>query len=522
MFRIQDTLCTHCNFCGNGGPMLCYAARTAHHGLEGNFPTRDDSAKTSFGHTQSGGEQFLPGVPRYKALRDLILVPQLLSTPRVAVSQQLGQEPLYTHVKTCTHLGGFEVDTPLIVAAMGSTPVANTLGVDLGMGVARGGFVCCIGENIVNMWGYDERLDPDQPTLKDRIRGFTDHYRGAGGIVIQQNVEDARVGVWQRVYDDPHFAPLFEQGVIGFEGKGGQGAKPGMGGEVKIDRRNAQRLHELYHFPVNPFEIEQSLYQRHSVPGTLTLESLHEQYTDMCRRYPKARIWFKTGPYGDLMTQFEIINDVARQFGIRIHVTVDGSEGGTGMSPLGPMNEMGLPTLLCLQAIFKGRQRFDHLDFSLAGGMVSGRDLIKILALGCDGMAMGKAFLIAASAGRHRFAPDAAGETALHESGARGVYNFAVEGVTNEARMLISSIGKYDLSSLHPAEPFHVAERTVSTIDVVSLDREVAAMFDLLYAYDPHLWELLTDAADQARQRCAAAADHHKPTGAAALRQSGP
>ena len=59
-----------------------------------------------------------------------------------------------------------------------------------------------------------------------------------------------------------------------------------------------------------------------------------------------------------------------------VTVTIDGTEVGTGMSPLGPMNDMGLPTLTCLLAIVKAKQRgFNNIDYSLAGGLVTGRDL---------------------------------------------------------------------------------------------------------------------------------------------------
>lgn len=505
MFKIQDDLCTHCNFCGKEGPMLCYAARTARHGLEGNFPSRDDKANTRFGSTQSAGEQYLPGVPRYKALRDVVLVPELLGTQRVAKRAELETEPLYIHCQTQTRLGGLAVNTPLVVAAMGSTPVANTLGPDLSWGAARGGFVCSIGENIVNMWGYDERIAEGHPTLKERITAFTSHYEGKGGVVIQQNVEDDRAGVWKRVYGDPDLRPFFEAGCIGFEGKGGQGAKPGMGGEVKINRKQAQRLYGLYHFPVNPLEIEQSLYQRHSVPGTATPESLGEQYTRMAQMFPKAKLWYKTGPYGDLMTQLEVLDAVARGFGLTIHVTIDGTEGGTGMSPLGPMNDMGLPTLSCLLAVARGRQRFSHLQFSIAGGMVNGRDLAKVMALGCDGMALGKAFLVAANAGRNQFTADNPGEHALYEAGSRGVCNYAVEGVTNEARMLVSSLGKYSLDAVKPDEPYLIDGGSLTTIDVVALDEQVSRMFGLLYAYDPMLWDKLSQATAELRRRALAA-----------------
>ena len=501
MFRIQDSLCTHCNFCGDRGPVHCYAARTAHHGLEGDFPSRDEARNTAFGNTQSAGEQFLPGVPRYKALRDVVFLPELLGTARLAKREELGVEPLYIHVDTGTTLGGFKVNAPVVVAAMGSTPVANAISPDLGLGAARGGFVCCVGENIVNMWGYDERVDEDQPCLIDRINAFAKHADGAGGIVVQQNVEDARAGVWKRLYGDPELRAYFDAGLIGFEAKGGQGAKPGMGGEVKVTRQKAQRLRDMYHFPVDPFEVEQTLYQRHSVPGTATPEMMRDQLTQMIEEFPKARIWFKTGPYGDLMTQIQILDEVAAAAGVRIHVTVDGSEGGTGMSPLGPMNDMGLPTLTCMLAIQQARARYTHLDYTLAGGLVTGRDLAKALVLGADGVAYGKAFLVAAMAGRSRFAEDFAGEHALAEAGAKGVYNFAVEGVANEAKMLISSIGKYNLADAKPAEPYTAGGGAVSTIDVVALDEQVARMFNLIYAYDPQLWDKLSEATAELRAR---------------------
>ena len=501
MFRIQDTLCTHCNFCGEGGPRLCYAARTAKHGLEGNFPSKDDKLHTMFGHTQSAGEKNLPGQPRYKSMYDLCFVPELLGTDRVAKMDEVGEEPLYLHCNSDGQLGGFDVKSPIVIAAMGSTTVANSIGQDLGMGAAQGGFVYSIGENIFNMWGYEERINEEEPTLKDRIRSFTDNYNGAGGVLVQQNVEDDRAGVWKRIYKDPDFAEAFDKGMIGFEAKGGQGAKPGMGGEVKINRAKAQRLHDMYHFPVNPFDVEQSLYQRHSVPGTATPESMLAQITGLCEAYPKAKLWWKTGPYGDLMTQIQVLDSVAKKFGKRIHITIDGTEGGTGMSPLGPMNEVGLPMLTCMLAIAKAKARgYTNIDYTITGGLVTGRDMGKAFALGADGIAFGKSFLIAAMAGRAHFARDLSGEKELVESGAKGCVNYAIEGVTNEAKMLISSVGKYDFTDMKPGIGYTAGGKKISTIDVISLDPQVAKMFDLLYAYDVDIWEKFGEVTEQLRK----------------------
>jgi hypothetical protein len=386
---------------------------------------------------------------------------------------------------------------------MGSTPVANTIGVDLSRAAAAGGIINSIGENVLNMWGYDERIRADQPSLKDRIRGFTRHARsGMGGVLIQQNVEDHVAGVWKRVYADPELREYFEAGLIGFEAKGGQGAKPGMGGEVKLPRDRAKALHSLYHFPVNPFEVEQSLYQRHSVPGTATPESMAEQISWICEEFPLAQVWWKTGPYGDLMTQMEILDSMARKYGKRMLMTIDGTEGGTGMSPLGPMNDMGLPTLTCLLAIAKAKQRgLTNIDYALAGGLVTGRDLGKALALGADGVAFGKPFLVAAMAGRANFVKEDGAEEHHVAAGARGCVNYAIEGATNEARMLISSVGRYDFQRIKPGRPYPINGRTVSTIDVIALDEQVARMFNLLYAYDPELWDKLSAATEVLRQR---------------------
>jgi hypothetical protein len=165
---------------------------------------------------------------------------------------------------------------------------------------------------------------------------------------------------------------------------------------------------------------------------------------------------------------------------------------------------MGLPTITCLLAIAKAKQRgFTNIDYSLAGGLVTGRDLVKALALGADGLAFGKAFLVAAMAGRANFSSGEAGEPEQVSAGARGCVNYAIEGMTNEARMLVSSVGRYDFQNIKPREPYPVNGQTVSSIDVIALDPHVAQMFNLLYAYDPNLWDKLSAVTEELRRRCA-------------------
>ncbi|MEK0337554.1 MAG: glutamate synthase-related protein, partial [Nitrosopumilus sp.] len=373
----------------------CFPAVTAVKGLDGLFPYQDDSSERRFGNIQAAGEQFLPGVPKYLALRDVVFVPTLLDTLRVKKMDEIGAEPLYIHVNTQSKIGELGVSVPLIMAAMGSTDVANVQGLDAGLGAAKTGTVYVIGENVMNMRGYDERTKPNQPTLKERILSYLKNSNSQGGVVIQQNVEDARAGVWKRIYSDPELKEYFKAGLIGFEAKGGQGAKPGMGGEVKVDRDLALKLKGKYYFPDDPEKVEQALYQRHSVPGTMTAESMKTTLEKIIEEFPDAHLWFKTGPYGDLTAQIQVLDEVARKSGKRINLTIDGAEGGTGMSPMGPMNEMGLPTLVCLEAIAQAKERYNAIDYTIAGGLFRGDHLAKALALGADVMAIGRGVNIA-------------------------------------------------------------------------------------------------------------------------------
>ncbi len=122
---------------------------------------------------------------------------------------------------------------------MGSTGIANKRGLILSEGSAKAGIVMVIGENVVNMRGYDKRIT-DQPCLKERILKYFEHLDGDyGGVVIQQNVEDANYELWNKLYSDKDLDEYIEQELIGFEIKAGQGAKPGLGGEVKVKKRSS-------------------------------------------------------------------------------------------------------------------------------------------------------------------------------------------------------------------------------------------------------------------------------------------
>ena len=79
-------------------------------------------------------------------------------------------------------------------------------------------------------------------------------------------------------------------------------------------------------------------------------------------------------------------------------IVVDGMEGGTGASPEFLMNHTGIPTLA---AVCEARRALEELglygkvELIIAGGIRSGTDAAKAIALGADAIYIGTAALIA-------------------------------------------------------------------------------------------------------------------------------
>lgn len=97
-------------------------------------------------------------------------MPKLFLPSRLMKSVKLGREPIFADVDTECEVGGFKLKVPLIMAALGSTDIANKRSLILSEGAARAGISMVIGENVVNMRGYDKRIG-NQPCLKERILG---------------------------------------------------------------------------------------------------------------------------------------------------------------------------------------------------------------------------------------------------------------------------------------------------------------------------------------------------------------
>ncbi len=88
--------------------------------------------------------------------------------------------------------------------------------------------------------------------------------------------------------------------------------------------------------------------------------------------YPRVKIWLKLGPYADL----DEVIETAVKAGVDC-ITIDGSEGGTGMSPLVAMRELGYPTIVCLKKIYEAKKKGLKTTMLIAGRLFDGGHLVK-------------------------------------------------------------------------------------------------------------------------------------------------
>lgn len=338
---------------------------------------------------QPYGASTYGGAPRGPTLRDLRLVPPLHLPDRLGDVGRLGREPTPWDVQTATRIGGFDASLPLIVPAMGSTPVAHRVGAALGRAAAQAGVPLVIGENVATVHGYDEPKG-DLPTLKQRAMAYLGALApdGPGGLVFQSSVEDAMDELWWRIYSDPDFEAYMEAGRIGFEIKVGQGAKPGLGGITLLDAHAVDGVGREYALgaPRPDGKVE-----RFSAPGTFTTDILTAQVKHLRNDFPKARAWVKLPPSSDVFALA-----AAAAAGGADAVTMDGAEAGTALAPQVFLDHVGLPTL-ALAAGLRGAEQ--GCDVILSGGMQDGADLVKAVAMGATAIGLGRAPLEAAITG---------------------------------------------------------------------------------------------------------------------------
>jgi len=167
----------------------------------------------------------------------------------------------------------------------------------------------------------------------------------------------------------------------------GQGAKPGGGGMLLGQKIN-DRVAEMRNLPKG---IDQRSACRHpdwTGPDDLEIKILElREITGW-----KVPIFIKVGgarPYFDTTLAVKAGADV---------VVLDGMQGGTAATQDVFIEHVGQPTLACIRPAVQALQDLDmhrKVQLIISGGVRTGADVAKALALGADAVSIGSAALIA-------------------------------------------------------------------------------------------------------------------------------
>ncbi|MUM77886.1 FMN-binding glutamate synthase family protein [Pseudodesulfovibrio sp. F-1] len=324
------------------------------------------------------------------------------------------QDLLFTDVNLETSFGAKEKTkcrVPFMTGALGSTFIAAKYWDSFAVGCALVGAPIVVGENVVGVDRESVLANgriTKAPELERRIDIYRRYYDGYGAIIVQMNVEDTRNGVAE------YLAEKYGDKVI-IELKWGQGAK-NIGGEIEVSSLDyalflKQRGYLVDPDPEKP-EVEEGYrrgaikhFARHSRLGYTNLstyEQVHDEFMNSVkylRELGFKRISLKTGSYG--MEALAMAIKFASEAELDL-LTMDGSGGGTGMSPWNMMESWGVPSILLHAKAHEYATRLAArgkrvVDMSFAGGFTKGSTIFKALAMGAPYtklICMGRAMMI--------------------------------------------------------------------------------------------------------------------------------
>ncbi len=321
---------------------------------------------------------------------------------------------IFPDVNTETEYGWtkkVKMKIPAFTGALGSTEIARNNWEHFAVGAALSGVTLVCGENVC---GIDPKLERDSkgkivssPDMDRRIEIYRRYHQGYGEILVQMNVEDTRLGVAEYVHKKHNLETI--------ELKWGQGAKC-IGGEIKVNSlERALELQKRGYIvtpdPSNPLNQEAfktgaiKEFERHSRLGFIDEEGFYKEVARL-RKIGFKRITLKTGAYG--LRELAM----ALKWGSHANIdllTIDGSSGGTGMSPWRMMEEWGMPSLYLHAAAYEFAKHLTDQgervpDLAFAGGFSSEDGIFKALALGAPfvkAVCMGRALMIPGMVGKN-------------------------------------------------------------------------------------------------------------------------
>jgi len=256
------------------------------------------------------------------------------------------------------------LDIPIYIASMSFGALSASAKEALGHGASKVGTMTCTGEG-----------------------GMLEEERAASKTLVYQ-MSPARYGL-----DLDHL-----RRADGLELVVGQGAKPGTGG-LLLGMKVSPRVSKMRTLPEG---VDQRSTIRH--PDWLGADDLAVKIEELriATDY-KVPIFIKMGA---TRPRYDVA--IAAKAGADV-VVVDGAEGGTGASPEMLLNHTGIPTLTAIRA---AREALDECGMSgkvslvVSGGIRTGTDVAKALALGADAVMIGNGAMMALGCNSPRYLED--------------------------------------------------------------------------------------------------------------------
>ncbi len=178
----------------------------------------------------------------------------------------------------------------------------------------------------------------------------------------------------------------------------GQGAKPGTGG-LLLGMKVSPRVSKMRTLPEG---VDQRSTVRH--PDFLGADDMAVKVEELriATNY-QVPIFLKMGA---TRPRYDVA--IAAKAGVDV-VVVDGAEGGTGASPELLLNHTGIPTMSAIRAAREALDECgmtDKVSLVAAGGIRTGVDAAKCLALGADAVMIGNGAMMALGCNSPRYLED--------------------------------------------------------------------------------------------------------------------
>lgn len=257
-----------------------------------------------------------------------------------------------------------ELKIPIYIASMSFGALSATAKAAIGYGASKAGTMTCTGEG-----------------------GMLEEERSASQRLVYQ-LTPSRYGV-----DLDHI-----RRADGLELVVGQGAKPGTGG-LLLGMKISERVSDMRTLPIG---VDQRSTVRH--PDFLGADDMAVKIEELriATNY-QVPILVKMGA---TRPRFDVA--IAAKAGADV-VVLDGAEGGTGASPELLLNHTGIPTMSAIRAARESLEdcgMSEKVSLVVSGGIRSGVDAAKCLALGADAVMIGNAAMIALGCNSPRYEED--------------------------------------------------------------------------------------------------------------------